>query len=261
MIISIVGSSSTGKTSFINKFCEKYPKYKKPEKTYRDIPNLNLYDKGTEESQRLIRDFMFKQAKEAWEKRDTQRHIFHDRNLLDNLACTQYLYTKGLVDGNKIISDKFLIESINMTRESMSFYHIIYFTPISNSSPIPIRDDIDKDYRESIDSILKTFYYAYKNQDSDLELFPEENCASIQELIGDTQTRLDLASMILDENGVIHGGTKNMGRMVSSDSPLLYDSEGNESNSNALQAPFSVSPEGHLLDLDVEPSITTDVNW
>lgn len=262
MLISVTGSSSTGKSSFIKAFIEKYPKYTTPEETYRDIPNLSLYDKGTEESQRLIRDFMFKQAQDAWLERDTKRHVFHDRTLLDNLACTQYLYTKGKLLGEEIISDKFMVESINMTRKSMEFYHIIYFTPISKSSPIPIRDDIDSEYRTSIDSILKGYYYAYKNGDHELQLFPEKNCASFQELVGDTQMRLEYAGMILDENGVVIGGTNSIGdSMVSSNSPLLYDAKGNESNLNALQSPFEVSPEGELFDIALDNPVTTVTNW
>ena len=259
MLIGITGSGSSGKSSFIKQFLKKYPKYTTPEETYRDIPNLDLYDNGTEESQRLIRDFMFKQAKEAWSKRDTKRHVFHDRTLLDNLACTQYLYTKGKILGEEIISDEFLVESINMTRESMGFYHIIYFTPISDSSPIPVRDDVDVEYRNSIDTILKSYYYAYKHDDRELQLFPEKNCASLQELIGDTQMRLEYAGMILDEDGVVIGGTNSIG-MTPVD-PLLYDAEGNESNLNALQAPFEISSEGDLFDIGLDKLITTDTNW
>jgi len=201
MIIGVTGTTKVGKSTFIKDFIKKYNKYELLEESYRDIEGLDLYEKGTEESQRLIRDYMFKQAKEVWAKRDTKRKVIHDRTLLDNLACTMYLYSLGK------ISDEFLIESFEITKKAMSMYHLIYFLPITKGDKIKVPDDIDEEYRGCIDVILKTIYYAYENGDDTLteDIFPKENCTAMEEVFGSREERIGFCSLVLDEEGEIIG--------------------------------------------------------
>lgn len=215
MIIGVTGTTKVGKSTFINDFKSKFNKYTTPEGSYRDIPNLDLYEKGTEESQRLIRDYMFNQIKEVWSKRDTKRHVIMDRTLLDNLACTLVLYAKGG------ISDEFVEESFKITKKAMGMYHLVHFIPIDDLENIEVPDNIDEDYRMSVDVVLKTFYNAYSNRD-DLakDFLPDDKCAAIDQLMGSREERLAMASEILDDNGDVLGGFN-----VES-TPVLYDQDG-----------------------------------
>ena len=234
MILSITGTSNSGKTEFLKKFIQKYPKYVTPVETYRDIPDLSLYEKGTEESQRLIRDFMFKQQKEFWAKRDTQRHIITDRNLLDNLACTFFLYQKGLMEEKQIISDEFMEESLAMTHDSMGHHHLIYFCPLMEQYPIPEKEGVDNNWRLWIDEKLKSFYYIWKNNEWDMGIFPQKKCTSMQAIAGNTDQRIAIAANILDENGNLDGGMKgNADSMM----PQILGPNGLEISSDMLENP------------------------
>ena len=231
MQIGVVGSTKTGKSTFIEDFINKFPKYGQPAETYRDIPDLELYDNGTQESQKKIRDFMYNQAETIWRNRDTDRKVIQDRTLLDNLAVTMYLYGKY----PDRISDEFLLESIQMTKRSMSFYHLIYFIPISKHDKINVPEDIDKDFRSGFDTILKTFWYSYKYRD-DLanDIFPNKNCTAIEEILGSRSQRIALVSEILDEDGELLGDISN------EVNPTLYGSDGCEIGNEGLDAEYTM---------------------
>ena len=215
MIIGVTGTTKVGKSTFIGDFKDRFDKYTSPKESYRDIPDLDLYENGTEESQRLIRDFMFKQIKEVWSKRDTVKQVIMDRTLLDNLAYTLVLYTKG------VISDEFLAESFAITKKSMAMFHLVHFIPVTKLDNIPVPEDIDEDFRMATDTILKTFYNAYENRD-DLanDLLPATKCAAIDQIFGSREERILLASEILDEDGNVQGG------FDTETAPALYDQDG-----------------------------------
>lgn len=228
MILAVSGSSKVGKSTLIDDFINKYPRYGKPAKTYRDIPDLDLYENGTEESQRLIRDFMFKSHKEFWAKRDTNKRIVHDRCLLDNLAVTMFLKAKN----PDSISDDFLLESIKMTRESMGFYHQIYFIPIVKADKIPVPDDLDVDFRNGFNAQLQFFFRLWEARDFSMGIFPEKNCSPIFEVWGSRDVRLAIMSQLLDENGDLEGG---MGGAEMT--PTLFGANGMDVTSQSLNNP------------------------
>lgn len=244
MIIGITGATKVGKSTYMNDFIEKYNKYITPEETYRDIPDLDLYEKGTEASQGKIRDFMYDQAKEIWAKRDTNRKVIQDRTLLDNLACTMYLYSMGK------ISDQFLVESMTMTKEAMSWYHLIYFIPITKHDNIPVPEDIDHDFRTAFDVNLKTMYYAYEKRDAlSQDIFPEKNCTAIEQIFGSPEERIGFASMILDEWGEVQGGMES-GSLASA--APLYDSHGQEVSLNTIDNELKIEDFGSFEPVEEE---------
>lgn len=235
MIIGVTGATKVGKSTFINDFIDKYDKYGTPIESYRDIPDLDLYDKGTEKSQRLIRDFMFKQVKDIWNKRDTQKSVILDRTLLDNLACTLFLYAKD--DGT--ISDAFVAESFDITRKAMAMYHLIYFVPITEIDKIPVPEEIDLDFRMGFDTILKTFYNAYLHRDPLADdIFPKDKCAAVDQIIGNREERIELASEILNEDGEVQGGFDDVAK------PMLYDQHGRDINTTMVDGGLSLEDFG-----------------
>jgi hypothetical protein len=65
MKIAVVGTQCIGKSTYIKDFLDKWIMYSSPEKSYRDIikeKNIPLNKQGTEESQRLILDFLIDQS-------------------------------------------------------------------------------------------------------------------------------------------------------------------------------------------------------
>ncbi len=239
MIVGVTGTSKIGKTTFINDFIDKYKKYQMPNESYRDIEGLDLYEDGTEESQRLIRDYMFKQIKKIWQMRDTNRNVILDRTLIDNLACTMYLYSLGK------ISDEFLAESINITKEAMSCYHIIYFLPITKHNKIEDIGDVDEDYRSAIDVIMKTIFTSYQVRDElSYDIFPDYNCTAVEEVFGSREERIAFVSMILDEDG----GVPDIEPEELKKAIELYDADGQDLNSDNVDNEYTIADFGSFED-------------
>ena len=231
MIIGVTGSTKVGKSTFIKDFITRYKKYEILDESYRDIPDLDLYEHGTEDSQRLIRDFMFKQAEETWSKRDTQRKVIHDRTLLDNLACTLYLYALGE------ISEEFLEESFYYTRKSMGFYHSIYIIPVREKDKIAVPDDVNRDYRDAVNALLMMMYNGYENGDELVSnIFPSDNCAHIEQIFGSRAERVGFAGMVLDEDGEILGGEieSNLNDIITNTGSEVYTGDFSEHTAPAI---------------------------
>lgn len=235
MIIGLTGTTKVGKSTFIKDFINKFQRYSQPKDSYRSIPDLDLYENGTEESQRKIRDFMFKQLKEIWAKRDTNKRVIVDRTLLDNLACTLYLYAKN--DGT--ISDEFMEESFEITRKAMGMYHLIYFVPIEEIDNIEVPTTVDADFRLGVDTFLKTIHTAFLHRDPlALDVFPNKGSTALDMITGDREERLEWASNILDENGDVQGG------FDTTDDPVLYDPDGREVNASMTEDDISLKDFG-----------------
>jgi len=148
MKIAVIGPQNTGKSTFINDFLNKFDSYKTPEENYRDLVNrkgLSINQKTTEESQRLIRDFIYEQLLNNKEDR-----IIFDRCIIDN-----YIYTLAQVEKG-LIREGFLKETENMMYASLSYIDSLIFIPTSASVQI-----VDDNFRDTdtmfIDYINKMF--------------------------------------------------------------------------------------------------------
>ena len=101
MRIAICSTACNGKTTLINEFLRKWPMYKTPEKTYRDLikeKNLQLNSSGNIESQTIIRDSLVDQA---IENVDIKKRI-DDRCILDNIAIGE---TNSLLNEQREMMD------------------------------------------------------------------------------------------------------------------------------------------------------------
>ena len=125
MKIGVIGTACIGKSTFIQDFIANWSMYKLCEKPrYTDLikeKNLSLNENGNEESQKIILDSVVDQAMYS-PKTD---NIIFDRSVLDNLVYTIWLNANGKV------SDKFVKETIDIVREALVFYDILFFLPIS----------------------------------------------------------------------------------------------------------------------------------
>lgn len=202
MRIAVTGSQCTGKSTFINDFLNRWPMYKRPEKTYRDIikeKNLNLNRTGDRDSQQIILEALCEQA----ESNKDEEFCIHDRCVIDNLAYTCWLAAKGQggVTGNDVTA------TIIQARQALKHYDVIFFLPISNTSPIPVEPkdnrDIDIEYRLEIDQFLKAFNLDYVKKKG--KLFPTEDCPAVIEIFGDRSERMELAALYIKPNGNAFG--------------------------------------------------------
>jgi len=198
MRIAIVGSQNAGKSLLINKFLEKWPMYNKANPTYRDFIDKNtpLNQQGTVESQRIIRDALVEQAI----KNKDVKHCIHDRCILDNLVYSLWLSDKG-----KINNSEFILESFNITRETLKLYDIIFFLPISDKNPIVFEKretrDLDLVYRKEIDSIFSGTLDTYMQQTG--LIFPLEDSPAFIPIVGDEMLseKTNQLELYINENG------------------------------------------------------------
>ena len=196
MKIAITGTHSTGKTTYINDFLKKWKMYETPNDSYRDlIKNNNIphSKNGTEESQKQILNYLVDQAIELTKK----DFVITDRCVLDNLAYTSWLNINGK------ISDKFLEETRTIVKETLKFYDIIFFVPLTKVAEVPLEDnelrEVDPVYREEIDNIFKAFRQSYSNGDG--RVFPVHDSPAMIEIYGDRETRIKMTELYIQENG------------------------------------------------------------
>lgn len=159
MRIGICSTQCNGKTTLVEAIKANWPMYKSPEKTYRDLiqeKSLPINRDGTTESQAIIRDALFEQAKLTAD----EKYCVSDRTILCNLVYTMYL-----CDKKRIVEEDFITESIIMCRESMRRYDIIFWLPLNEDIVISDENnpnrDLDDLYRREIDVLYQTIYKGY----------------------------------------------------------------------------------------------------
>lgn len=196
MKIAVSGAQNTGKSTYIKDFLAKWTMYESPKNSYRSLlkeKNLEHSKKGTEESQKIILDNLVDQAIES-SKKD---FVILDRCILDNLAYSSWLNLNGKV------SEKFLDESRILVRETLKLFDIIFFLPITKTSPIEIENnnsrDTDPTYREEIDIIFKAFQESYHRGDG--RIFPKGDSPPIIEIFGNREERIKLTELYIRQDG------------------------------------------------------------
>lgn len=212
MRIAICSTQNNGKTTLVKAIQQLWPMYKSPEKTYRDLikeKNLSLNEAGTQESQEIIREAL-RQC--ALDNKD-EKFIVHDRCILDNLAYSVYLSERGQVE------DDFLADSINMNRDTMKLFDIIFWLPLNTNIKIVEQENrsTNEEYRQDIDFIFETMINTYK-QGAGL-IFPIEDCPAVIELTGELNDKLQTIKLYLNDDGNLVDTEKS----VFEDLTELYD--------------------------------------
>jgi hypothetical protein len=213
MRIAVSSTACNGKTFFINSFLKRWPMYKTPPSTYRDLiesKNLTLNMGGSLESQKIIRDALADQAI----NNSKEPFCIHDRCILDNLVYSLWLSEKGIID-----DDKFMEESFALTRESLKFYDIILFLPITPLSPISLEEketrELDENYRSEINTLFLAIEQSYKEREG--IVFPLENSPALIEIFGDEtrKEKTELVSFYLNSDGTLKGSDENLIKSIS----------------------------------------------
>jgi hypothetical protein len=205
MKIAVSGSTNMGKSTYIADFLKKWPMYKTPEKSYREVlkeKNLSHSKNSSEETQKIILDFLVDQAIET----SKQDFVITDRCVLDVLAYSSWLNL------NEKASDKFLDEQRILVRETLKLYDIIFFIPLTKVSQIPIEDngfrETDEIYREEIDHIFKAFGQSYNSGDG--RIFPKDDSPAWIEIFGSPVERVKMTEFYIDEDGKCYGDDQSL---------------------------------------------------
>ena len=203
MRIGVCGTQCTGKSTFIQDFLKNWPNYKADGKKYTDFvkeKGLTLNEESNEYSQKTILDFTVERIL-TYKKED---NVILDRTVLDNLV-----YTLWLNEHDKV-QNSFLKETALVVKESLVFYDLLLFFPITKASPVVFTPSehrsCSEQYRMEIDNIFKGLLQLYyKNSTA---FFPFDNkigCPAIVEIFGNREERIALTKMYLDENGNVFG--------------------------------------------------------
>ena len=205
MRICVTGTISMGKSTYVNDFCKAWPMYKNADVSYRKIlkdMNLPHSTQGTAETQTIIRDSLIKDIQSY--KRDD--HVIFDRGLLDNMAYTLYLNEKG------VINDDYVRDTVPIIREALSYYDIIFFTPMLDNYPVELDTDtkngardVNPEFRIETDSILKELERLYHNPKEKGAFFPNTDCPAIISLFGKPQERIEMTKLYINPKGNPYG--------------------------------------------------------
>jgi GTPase SAR1 family protein len=197
MKIGICGTQCIGKTTFCEDFVKNWTKYKFIKHNYAKKKGITLNKEGTEDSQEYILNKLIDQLQET-----TTNYAIYDRTIIDNLVYTLWL------SANNKVSDEFVKKCIDITRESLIMYDLIFFCPITKFSPIefvPSKNrDNDLKYREEVDVLFKSLMNAYVKQSN--IYFPIQHpkgCPAIIEMFGNRDERIQLAKLYIKPNGKI----------------------------------------------------------
>jgi thymidylate kinase len=200
MKIAFIGTQCNGKSTLIKEFREKWPMYKQPEKTYRDLikeKKVKNNKNGTKESQKAILDALVDEIILA--SATEEKHIVFDRCVIDNIAYTLWLNEKGKV------SDEFVMDSRQVAIETVKMYDIIFYLPLREEIKIEKRKgrDIDPVYRQEIDNIFKALVTSYERNSG--TFFPIRDCPAVITLEGPPDLRCEQIRLYLKDTGVPYG--------------------------------------------------------
>jgi thymidylate kinase len=197
-----MGAGAVGKSTLIDQFIEKWPMYKKPEKTYRDIikeKNLKLNKEGNKESQKAILDALVEEVQQV--AATEEPFVVFDRCVVDNIAYTLWHYAKD-TEG---FTQEFIMDSQAIANIALKYYDIIFYLPVRKEIPLTEKEnrDTDETFRDEIDNIFKALVVSYEKQTG--SFFPKEDCPAVIELEGPADMRLPQISLYIKDNGRPYG--------------------------------------------------------
>jgi len=200
MRIAFSGAACTGKSTIIQHFLQKWPKYKLVNSNYRKLIKKKNHSKNTTPKlQEEILDILCAEA----EPYTLHQNVVFDRCPLDNLIYSMWCYANNV----KGFDDKFIENSLFKVRKSMAHLDIIFICtrdlmpPIENNG---IRE-VDTKYVEEIDNLFKAILKKYKKGAEELPFFEKDNAPAIIDIYGQPHERMAQISMYVTDDGNMYG--------------------------------------------------------
>jgi thymidylate kinase len=198
MRIAFIGPQNSGKSTLIKNFIDRWPMYKKPEKTYRDLiaeKKLPVNKNGTKESQKEILNALVDEVQLAAASDD--KYLVFDRCVIDNIAYTLWHYAKETPG----FDSEFVIDSKTIAALALKHIDIIFYVPARKEIPIEEKENRETDeiFREEMDNIFDSLVTSYEKNTK--AFFPTEDCPAVIRLDGPPDMRIPQLSLYIKENG------------------------------------------------------------
>jgi len=196
MKIAFIGTHCNGKTTLVEEFLQKWPMYKRPEKTYRDLikeKNIPNNREGTEESQKIILNALIDEVQAA--VATGNENLVFDRCVIDNIAYSLWLFDKEKV------SEQFIMDCKFLAVQTLKLLDIVFYLPLRDEIELSEKEsrDTDPKYREEIDNIFTALVQSYEKQTG--AFFPLEDCPAVIRLEGPPDLRCEQIRLYLKETG------------------------------------------------------------
>ena len=202
MRIAFIGPQNSGKTTLIKEFLQRWPMYKQPEKTYRDLikeKNLTLNKNATRDSQKIILDSLVEEAQQACAS--GEKYLVFDRCVIDNIAYTLWHYAKETPG----FTSEFIIDSKTIAAIGLKYIDLVFYVPARKEIPIQEKDtrETDEIFREEIDNIFRSLVNSYEKNTG--AFFPLEDSPAVITLEGPPDMRLPQIQLYIKDNGNGYG--------------------------------------------------------
>jgi predicted ATPase len=200
MRIAISGCASSGKTTTIQHFLQKWGNYSLVNSNYRKLIKNKKHSKNTTAKlQREILDILVKEC----EPYTAHQKVIFDRCPLDNLVYSMWCYANNV----KGFTDKFMEECIFKVRTSMQYLDVIFVCTRDLMPPVQKNGvrETDSKYIEEIDNIFKAIINKYKQGVEELSFMEPNNSPAIIDIYGQPHERLAQIGMYVTEDGDAYG--------------------------------------------------------
>lgn len=207
MRIAFSGAACTGKTTTLNAFLQRWPKYKTPVTSYRQLIPENKHSKNTDKKiQRSILEFMVAQQK-PYTPHDK---VVYDRCPLDNIVYSMWAFDKR----KKGFTEDYINKSIGLVQEGMKSLDVIFLTTRDLMGPIENNKvrETDSQYIIETDNLFKAISKQIQTTGVS-PFFPPNDSPALIELTGSTEERLEQISMYVTPEGDMYGEEQSLVNM------------------------------------------------
>tara|TARA_A100001011_G_C14285005_1_gene833242 strand:+ start:1039 stop:1662 length:624 start_codon:yes stop_codon:yes gene_type:complete len=183
MRLSFTGLSCFTDQKFIEKFVDRWPDYLQAGKNFYTPDDMSLVNSQEEQWESL--DEMV----ELMQDYRNNDHVFFTGSPIDNLVYSMWANAKGYD-----IDDEFIQRCMPIVSESMRFLDIIFYNPDSKFNNI----EIDEQYHEIshlYSAIMKKF------SEDEAPFFPKDDRPPVIELFGDVESKIEIISLYMDDQG------------------------------------------------------------
>lgn len=207
MRIAFSGAACTGKSTTLDAFLKRWPKYTVPQPSYRSILREDNHSKKTDKRvQKQILEFMVNQQKQF----TPHECVAYDRCGLDNIVYTLWAFEKG----KKGFSQNFVDECIKLVRESMRSLDIIFLMTRDEMGPIEHNNirETDPLYVTETDNIFKAINLQLQTTGIS-PFFPPNDSPALIVLEGTVEQRIEQISMYVTDDGNMYGEEQSLVNM------------------------------------------------